>query len=202
MRKINPLKVTNFKRTQHALEYFWFYSIICAGKSSDWASKKTDEIFAKKPAYVSPLDWISDGRRLHKILLSHSIGQYNRISKCIRESTNVNLNCASVDELFKIHGIGRKTARFFILHSREDANCIPLDIHILKWLKMHRVRCVPKDTPASGKEYDRLERAALRLLKTHFPDKSIAEADLHIWSVVSGRVESENNNAFPKLETV
>ena len=195
--KINPLAVTNFDRTQHGLEYFWFYAVICAGKQSEWASRTTVEVFDNKPPYARPLNWLSDGRRLRRVLESNSVGQYNRIGQCVKESADVDLGTVTVQELRDLHGVGPKTARFFVLHSQEDADCVPLDTHILQWLKLHNTRKVPKDTPSNKKEYHRLERRAVRLIREFFPDLSTAESDLLIWSVMSGRVESNDELAFP-----
>lgn len=197
MSKINPLKVTDFDRTQHALDYFWAYAVICAGKKSEVASKKTVELFETKPPHVRPLVWLSDGRRLLRLLEANKVGQYNRLSRCFKESVNVDLRTATVDELDDVHGIGGKTARFFVVHSRRDAECSPLDTWILKWIKLHGVRKVPKDTPTSKNQYERLERSSIRLMRKFFPDLAMAEADLLVWKVMSGREESENREAFP-----
>ena len=79
----------------------------------------------------------------------------------------------------KLPGVGRKTARFFILHSRRDAECSVLDTHVLKYLRDSGVPNVPKSTPSSKSEYERLSKEFM-LLK---PDSvSLAEFDLQIWT--------------------
>jgi thermostable 8-oxoguanine DNA glycosylase len=178
---IKPLEVTDFERTNHRLQYFWIYAILAAGKNSDWASKKVVQIFEDKEPRVSPFNWLRT-KRLVPLLKRCRTGQYNRISRAIKETRTLDLREDSFDAMEEVFGVGCKTSRFFILHSREDAKCVPLDTHILKFLKRHRVRNVPKTTPTSKKQYLRLEKAALRLISKHHPNLSLADADLLIWS--------------------
>ena len=191
LRRIDPLKVTDFNRTQHALEYFWLYAIICAGKNSDWASDKIFGLFESKTPHVSPLNWLWN-IRTRRLLERNRVGQYDRVTKAITQSKRLDLREDSRDNLEAVFGVGFKTSRFFILHSRADAECIPLDTHILKRLRKWQVKDVPPSTPTSEKEYLRLEKVALKLIPKYFPNCTLAEADLLIWSQESGRIESEN----------
>jgi hypothetical protein len=93
------------------------------------------------------------------------------------------LQTCSVEELENIWGIGSKTARFFILHSRPNVRVAALDTHMLKLLRDNDVDA-PKTTPPKGSaKYKELELTALAIA-----DKmglSPAEFDLKVWNQYS-----------------
>ena len=96
------------------------------------------------------------------------------------------LRRASVEQLEKIPGVGKKTARFFKLHTDRDAKCVPLDTHILKFIKSHRPWCdnIPSTTPQSDNKYKKLEDEAHKLMTAYMKRNylsTLAEADLAIW---------------------
>ena len=96
------------------------------------------------------------------------------------------LRRASVEQLEKIPGVGKKTARFFKLHTDRDAKCVPLDTHILKFIKSHRPWCdnIPSTTPQSNSKYRRWEDEAHKLMTAYMKRNylsTLAEADLAIW---------------------
>jgi thermostable 8-oxoguanine DNA glycosylase len=72
----------------------------------------------------------------------------------------LNLQTCEPADLEKIHGIGPKTARFWILWTRPDARYAALDVHILRWMR-ERGHKAPKQTPSAPKTYARLEKAFL-----------------------------------------
>jgi thermostable 8-oxoguanine DNA glycosylase len=88
----------------------------------------------------------------------------------------INLQTCSPTELETIHGIGPKTARFFIIWTRPDARVAALDVHVLRWLKTLGYDA-PSQTP-SGKRYVELEIAFLaeadrRRVTPHILDQQI-----------------------------
>lgn len=90
----------------------------------------------------------------------------------------------------KIHGVGPKTARFFLLHSREFCDEIVLDTHILSWLKKQTsFNWIPKNTPQSKKQYDKISKLCKKLMNKYYPNLSLAEIDIHIWKEMSGRLD-------------
>ena len=96
------------------------------------------------------------------------------------------LRRASVEQLERIPSVGKKTARFFKLHTDRDAKCVPLDTHILKFIKSHRPWCdnIPSTTPQSDKKYKKLEDEAHKLMTAYMKRNylsTLAEADLAIW---------------------
>jgi thermostable 8-oxoguanine DNA glycosylase len=189
MLAIDPKQITKFDRTQEELELFWLFCILVAGKNADWASVKITQLLSMKPPGSSPLTYLSESSNLHNMLVANRVGQYNRITKAIEQSSKLNLKTAKLEDLMSVFGVGPKTARFFILHTRKNAECAVLDTHILKWLKSVFIDLdVPSSTP-SGKEYEKWERLAIKAIQTHFGEMSLAEADLMIWVKMSGRLD-------------
>lgn len=95
------------------------------------------------------------------------------------------LRRANVEQIEKIPGVGKKTSRFFKLHTDPEATGIPLDTHILKFLKsIYPTNYVPKNTPSSVSIYNQLEEVARREMKKYMTKNylnTLAEADLAIW---------------------
>jgi len=187
---IDPKAITNFNRSQEELEMFWLFCILVAGKNADWAAVKLQDLFRNKRDFQTPFQFLKDNLTdLHNILVANKVGQYRRITNAIEQSLNLDLKTASLELLMSVFGVGPKTARFFILHTRRDAECAVLDTHILKWMRnlVHESIDVPKSTPPV-KEYEKWERMAIKLMQVWFKGISLAEADLMIWTQMSGRL--------------
>lgn len=184
-----PLEVTNYNRTRHDKEKFWLFCLFVAGKNSDIQLKKLNQFLSNKPQDFTPFEWIREVGvdSLRNMLVASRVGQYNRLTEAIKQSLELDLDTCTVEDLENIYGVGGKTARFFILHTRKDAECAVLDTHILKWLQ-DKGFDVPDNTP-NDKHYKRIENLALTLMKQDFPHLTIAEADLFIWAMKSGRLE-------------
>jgi len=184
---IDPLNVTDFNRGQEALEGFWLFTIFAAGKNADHAASSLAHLLRQRPEGMGPIEWLNENKiDLHNALVACRIGQYHRIEQAIIQSEGVNLRTASVGELMEIHGVGPKTARFFILHTRMGSRLAVLDTHQLAWLREHN-QDVPASTP-TGKRYIEIENAWLFLTDCFFPGISKAEVDLLIWARMSGRL--------------
>jgi hypothetical protein len=95
---------------------------------------------------------------LNKFLKKHKMGQYKRIDKAFRGMVQIDPATVTLEELEQIHGVGAKTARMLLLYTRPDQEMIPLDTHILKWLRANGYNA-PKTTPPPGKKYRELEQA-------------------------------------------
>ena len=98
----------------------------------------------------------------------------------------MDLDRVTVDELVRVKGIGPKTARFFVMHSRKNERVATLDVHILKWLREQGVENVPSQTPQNSLNYNRLEKAFLELAEKM--GRTPAELDLQIWREKSQKV--------------
>jgi thermostable 8-oxoguanine DNA glycosylase len=112
--------------------------------------------------------------------MNHKLGQYNRIGNAFKGILQFKgkLQTVTVAELESINGIGSKTARFFILHSRPNQKVAVLDTHILKWLDSLGYANVPKATPPPTKYYI---FESWFLQEAQARNMSVADLDLHIW---------------------
>ncbi len=190
---ITPSTITDFNRTEAELEEFLLFSIMVAGKSADQTAKKLDSFLFVTMGLMTPLSWvehllnlengISANKPLMVCMQNHKLGQYDRLYKAFKGIVQFKgkLKDVTVQDLESVHGIGAKTARFFVLHSRPDQQLAVLDTHILRWLNDQGVKA-PKATP-SGKKYQDLERIFLQLAKEK--GMSPADLDLQIWKQYS-----------------
>lgn len=189
---IDPSKVTNYNRSYEELEEFLLFSIVVAGKNAYQQAKKLDQFLSRwrKNGY-SPFDAIRtmdmDGT-LIDFLKQVKMGQYQRISTAFRGVAKFFRNDegeryhpiyeVKIKHLECIKGIGMKTARFFVMHSRPDQQVACLDTHILRWLGVQGYE-VPNTTP-SGDKYLALEKVFLDYCNKlgMLP----ADLDLKIWN--------------------
>ena len=192
---IKPTEITNFSRTQAELESFFLFGLFCAGKNSDYAAKCLGRLLTGKEG-SSPFAILKSlgETGIHNALVASRIGQYNRLTKAIMGAVDLDLKTCTVKDLMGVHGVGQKTARFFLLHSRPDCQCAVLDTHILKWLRDNQVDA-PQSTPTSVKIYNDLEEKFLFLANKNFPFMSIAQVDLTLWMKYSGRLDDDKFSA-------
>lgn len=187
---IDPTRITNFERTDSELETFMLFCIAVAGKSSDVAAPKVQELVA----YLggdSPFQALRERRHdIGKIMRHIGIGPYEeRMIPATTAVLDLDLRTCTLSDLVRIKGIGHKTARMFLLHSRPSQEFVVLDVHILRWLReVCRMRRIPKATPSKLSEtYTRIEAKACAKIKAMFPNTSFAEFDLNTWVLMSGR---------------
>jgi thermostable 8-oxoguanine DNA glycosylase len=178
---ITPTTITNFNRTEAELEEFLMFAILVAGKGAEQQAKKLGE-FLWNASDRNPFDyiqWLDNKDQLINCMEACKLGQYKRIGHAFREILKFKnrLKLISLEELESVKGIGSKTARFFVLHSRPNSNCAVLDTHILKWLKNLGYN-VPKSTP-SKKYYNQIENWFLD--EADKRNLSPADLDLMIW---------------------
>ena len=195
--KIDPKNITNFHRDTDELQAFWLFCMFVAGKNSDWASRCLKKL-------IDTADKGTDGGifnyfksigevGIHNTLVANKVGQYTRLTKGIVQSLNLDLRTCSLQDLLDIHGVGNKTARFFLLHTRRNCDYAVLDTHILAWMRDHGVENAPKSTPTNLKVYSELENRYRILSRLHFPHMSNAQIDLLIWTKQSGRLSDDLN---------
>lgn len=179
---IDPTKITNFNATDNQLEEVILFWVLVAGKTAFIVSKALDNLLNGLEG-STPFEKIRGVRKnfLPDLLKDHGIGCYNLKAKALWElvHSNIDLRTCTVEDLENIYGIGAKTARCFLIHSRPDANCAGLDTHILKFLRAKGCT-VPKGTPSSRKQYQKLEKIFLEYVKES--GKSISEFDLEVWN--------------------
>lgn len=193
---IDPDNITDYNRGPGALRELLLFCIFVAGHNAHTTAKNLDRFVQRHlKGWVRPSACRGRGRfgaALADYVAKHSneqiaqhlkacgIGCYTRHAGSIRQvaTTTLDLKTASVEELEKLSGVGPKTSRFFVLHSRADVNDIAvLDVHVLRFMG-ERGFDVPKVTP-SGRRYRELEKAFVQIAKAE--GKSVAGFDLEIW---------------------
>ena len=167
-------------------EYFLIFSIIVAGRNAKMALEKAWRLLEFTWGEETPFDLIKhyiDHNTLTQKLKSLKIGQYTRIEKALKDIINLNVETCTLDDLLACHGVGNKTARFFLLNTRRDAEYAVLDTHVLKWLRsiFGNWMSVPKSTPTSGSRYALWEYKAIQAMKKEYPERTLAQADFEIW---------------------
>jgi len=190
MNTIDPKNITDFSRTDSQLQAFWLFGAFCAGKNSDYASKCLARLLYKGKG-KTPFEYLEElgETGIHNALLVAKIGQYSRLTKLILQSLELDLRTASLDDLMGVFGIGPKTARFFVLHTRPDCKCAVLDCHILKYLKEIGYDDAPSQTPTNQKEYLKLEKTFLYRSQVDYPHMTVVDIDLMLWMRYSGRLD-------------
>jgi thermostable 8-oxoguanine DNA glycosylase len=185
---IDPYNITNFNRTEAELQELLMFCILVAGKTAYIQAGKLEQFLNSirerlmLSDQVKPFEIIKSAND-HGILLQEiqkaKLGQYNKITKAFDYLINNKIDlfkCGPMD-LEKVPGIGMKTSRFFILHSRNIKTLAVLDVHILKFLGTLGYK-VPKTTP-NQKQYYYLEQKFLEYCRAN--DLHPATADLEIW---------------------
>lgn len=184
MWKIDSSTITNYNASKGELQALSIFWILAAGKTAKSAERILSLLLIKKDLPFSQLKKYSENQLSEK-LKSLGCGCFNNKSKTIYQlvNSNIDLSKCDISELEKIYGIGRKTSRGFILHTRPNAQCAVLDTHILKFLNEQGAPDVPKSTPPSKSEYERLEKYFLSICRK----KKItpAKQDLKVWNYYS-----------------
>jgi len=187
---VDPNNITKFDMQEDELELLLLFWICAAGKKAVVASRNLSGLLtlgSGRFGHASPFSIVrAFGVDLAAQMKLHGIGCYNNKSRSMLElaTSGIGLKTCGVAELESISGIGPKTARCFLMHSRRGVRHAGLDTHALKYMRDQGLD-VPKSTP-SGRKYLELEAKFLELADKS--GKTLAEFDLDIWrSYSSGR---------------
>jgi hypothetical protein len=187
---INPAEVTNYNRTQYQLQEFILFGINVAGKKSSIEAPKL-EVFIERAKNITketlPFNCIRkliELGRLQEIMHWAKLSPYKqRYNSYVAVSKIQDLQTVTLNKLLEVAGIGLKTARFFLSHSREDFDEPMLDTHILRFLRDQGHKDAPKSTPSSLPIYSYYANAFKMLARTL--GKSVTDLDLEIWKKYS-----------------
>lgn len=180
---IDPSNITNYNQTTAQLQEFLLFWVCAAGKAGKTAARCLNNFLnGFDMPDKTPFERIKTltTEELAVILKFYGIGCYTSKSATMMElaTSDLDLHTCSMRDLELVYGIGMKTSRCFIIHSRADANCAGLDTHILKFLRLMG-HDTPKSTPI-GKKYLQLEKEFVILARKY--KKTVATLDLEIWN--------------------
>ena len=157
---IDPNNVTNPARTEAELEEFLLFCVVVAGKNADQQARKLDRFLARRRpfAFIRAID--RDGS-LEARLREVRLGKYTLLARSFRELSRAgaDLRRCGWEDLTRFPGIGIKTAKFFVLHSRPSEMHGVLDTHVLGWMREHwaaggrRPDAVPRHSPQDAGHY-------------------------------------------------
>jgi thermostable 8-oxoguanine DNA glycosylase len=187
---INPAEVTNYNRTQSELQEFLLFCINVAGKKSAVEAPKL-EVFLERAKDISDTDSPFDALRalekagrLQEVLHWASISPYKQRYNSYKDVLALgDLQAVTLARLMQVRGVGLKTARFFLSHSREDFDEPMLDTHILRFLRDQGYRDAPKSTPQNQGIYNYYSNVFKMFARTL--GKSVTDLDLEIWKQYS-----------------
>jgi len=188
---IDPSKITNFDRTDEELEEFALFCPCVAGKRAEVQAEKLDQLLSNLEERFgrgqdSPFDFVRKAASesvLEEEMREVKIGKYSTLVPCFKAfslNETENLRDVSVETLKHYPGIGDKTARFFIMHSREDAEVATLDTHVLSWMNENLGVTIHSNAPRSTREYKKLEHHFLK--EADRRGRHPAHLDLEIWN--------------------
>jgi endonuclease III len=192
MKPVTPERITDFHRSDSELQSFLIFAVAVAGKNADSVAPKVNRMLADwkvEGLKVEPFTYLRIHHdKIDTIMREYRMGPYDqRMIPAMNGIIDLDLHTCTIADLEAIKGIGPKTSRFFMLHSRPDQELIVLDVHILRYLKRRFRMKVPKSTP-SGKRYLAIEAEAIRKIKKHMPNwKSFAEFDLNAWILMRSK---------------
>lgn len=181
--KIDPDNCTCFSLDEYGLELHILFWIFAAGKNGHTAAKCLRNIleeYNKKTNLDGPFEIFRTIDNLPLELKRFGVGCFNNKSKTIKDLLSKNLDLAncSLDDLESVWGLGPKSVRCFLIHTRKNQQLAGLDRHVLRHLSDLGYK-VPKSTP-NKKQYLEIEKIFIELAKSM--GKTISELDLEIWT--------------------
>lgn len=194
---IIPTQITKYDRFPSELLQFAIFAACVAGKNADQTAKKVNDLWDDQnfrstltnqwnhpPKNENDYQVCINAMRYN--LEKHKIGQYDRLSRVLFVLNQLccSLNTVLFNELVNYKGIGPKTAAFFILHSRKQANIPVIDTHICKYMATKGIEM--KVTSSLSKYLANAELVS-KHISQDYPNSTLAEADLDLWIKFSGR---------------
>jgi hypothetical protein len=149
--KINPDKCTCFYLDKHGLELHILFWIFAAGKNGHTASKCLNNILEEhsvKTGITGPFDIIQTIENLPQELKKFGVGCFNNKAKTIKFliEKELDLSTCTIEQLEDVWGLGPKSVRCFLIHTRENQELAGLDRHdiylnwVIKFQNLHQIK--------------------------------------------------------------
>jgi len=190
---IDPSRITNYNLDRYGLEEHMMFWLLVAGKTAHVVSKQLEKMLSKVCGIPrKPFEDLSQLEvPLALFLKDHGVGCYNLKARGLYFLIHQNIDLAqcSVDDLEEVPGVGPKTARCFLMHTRRECEHAGLDTHILKFMRDHLgVIDTPVSTPFSKRKYLKYEKIFIEWARKQ-SGKTVAELDLEIWNSYSRKAK-------------
>lgn len=192
---VDPTDITDYNLTVPELELTLLFWIFAAGKNGKTAAKCLENLLNSwHQDGLTPFQIIKRIPDLPQELRKHGVGCFNNKARTLKEllDSNIDLKDCSVDDLEEIKGIGCKTSRCFLIHSRQNQKLAGLDRHVLKFLDDLGYQ-VPKSTPTK-KKYKDLESLFLSLTNDS------AKLDLEIWNAYMSKDKEKQKELIERFK--
>jgi hypothetical protein len=186
---IDPNNVTNTARTPEELEEFLLFCVVVAGKNADQQSAKLERFLGGRRPFAHIRSSHRAGR-LEERLREVRLGKYSLLGRSFRElsASGADLGACTWEQLTLFPGIGIKTAKFFVLHSRPGQMHGVLDTHVLAWMRERWAPgglAVPRHSPQDPRAYRFWETVYFGMVSArhHGGPRAVdwAKFDLDLW---------------------
>jgi hypothetical protein len=169
-----PVKETNL------LQELIIFAVCVAGKPALRTARLVDELLrqSKGDTPFERINHLIEKDWLYHRLFTLRFGQYTRIHNALRHVIRLDTADLTVGRLEMCPGVGPKTARFVMLYHKPELGCVPLDTHVLAFLRNCGYNA-PQTTPQKGRRYRELEEAFRAEAKRR--GMSVVELDQLVW---------------------
>jgi thermostable 8-oxoguanine DNA glycosylase len=140
------------------LQELIIFAICVAGKQAHRTAQLVNKLIEQGVGHTpfERIKYLQAKNWLYNALLTLKFGQYDRIYKALTSVVKLDVSDLSIDKLEACPGIGPKTARLIMLYHKPELECVPLDTHVLGFLRRIGYNA-PRTTPPKGKRYNELE---------------------------------------------
>lgn len=194
---IDYINLPNYDLNDQELEEFLIFSICVANKPAKVIAPRVHDFCEPfRPNVLHNLKKV-DMESIQKRLKDLGIGCHSNKAKCLKflSDRGLDLRSCTTEDLEEAPGIGLKTSRFFLGHTRRGFESAILDTHILKFLK-EMGNDVPSSTPSNIKKYRDIEKVFIYYAKNM--GISSPELDIILWKHYA--VERLKDNEWKKLK--
>jgi hypothetical protein len=187
---IDPARITDFNRSAADLEDFLLFAVAVAGHKAIQTVESLRDFYRyghrtaiESPfAYVRRLDSSGTLDAALRVAKFGNFGKNARAYRALAGDPALDLRVVDFAGLMGYHGVGPKTAAFYLAHTRGERIAV-LDTHVLAELRALGVP-TPRQTPQRLATYMELSHIYLMLMAEQGRDP--VQADLAIWMRRSG----------------